>query len=64
MKKNVIFYNIRLINSYLNKFMSTLKLEEKFKNDDDYEDDSVIKLGGGGNKEIKPPIPVNRNDCC
>ena len=24
-------------NSYLNKFMSSLKLEEKFKNDDDYE---------------------------
>jgi len=24
-------------NSYLNKFMSSLKLEEKFKNNDDYE---------------------------
>jgi hypothetical protein len=35
-KGKYVYYNSPG-NSYLNKFMSNLKLEEKFKNDDDYE---------------------------
>ena len=35
-KGKYVYYNSPG-NSYLNKFMSSLKLEEKFKNDDDYE---------------------------
>jgi len=36
-KGNYVYYNSPG-NSYLNKFMSSLKLEEKFKNDDDFDE--------------------------
>jgi len=47
-------------NSYLNKFMSSLKLEEKFKNDDDYESLFKINVTSKNTEEQINVIPVSK----
>ena len=59
-KGKYVYYNSPG-NNYLNKFMSSLKLEEKFKNDDDYE--ILCKNSATTSKNIEKqfkPIAVSK----